>query len=624
MGTDYKQRLLAATLFAGLFVVAFSPSVAVQSQAIPTNNLNIGPYVDRVSYNIVGSEDQRILSLESSETQFSITPISSTYFPSLENDMDISFSNTFRNGYGHITINCNKYPFNISAFRRAFAYAFDKTRITSELLPVGIVSQEHDSVVPYANGWCIEDDLPYHYYTAQIETGAEILDEAGFVVDSFSGYRLAPDGSPFNVSIQWTNMTPIATDVGNIVSQAAVDALTALEIDASTSPPWLHLDNLTEWIDNNEDFDMVFYAYNFPDTDLDWLGYHFWSDLADVPDANPCNFRNASYDSWRTQLLQGANYEEVYEAAAAMQRILHENVPLVVVYENVYTQAFRNDFFTGHIEDPLFGILNPWNLRNMRRTNGSSGGTVEIAFDSDPNTFNIYLPANDAASQIMAQLWPSLYLKGPDHSPIPYLATDMKRETFYDDSSIPQDHTRYTIDIVQNAIWSDGTSVTAEDVVYTLIYAFESGVYGNPAGQSLAQFVSAYAPTTYRAVIEFKSESYWHFSHFAYDYVIPKHIFENIGYDRWNSWNPIFNATESYVTAGPFRFDQYLPGEFIELSADTDYWYYPEIPTTTGTDKYIPLYILGIGGSAFAVIVIVIVAAKKGLITIPDFGRRSI
>ena len=125
-------------------------------------------------------------------------------------------------------------------------------------------------------------------------------------------------------------------------------------------------------------------------------------------------------------------------------------------------------------------------------------------------------------------------------------------------------------------------------------------------------------------MIEFKTESYWHFSHFAYDYVIPKHIFENIGYDRWNSWNPIFNATESYVTAGPFRFDQYLPGEFIELSADTDYWYYPGNQTTTTTVVDDPFLIPAIAISGVSVIVIVVVAAKKGLITIPDFGRRSI
>ena len=233
MGTDYKQRLFTATFITCLVVLAFSPSVIVQSQAIPINNLNIGPYVERVAYDIIVGEGQTILSLLADDIQFSSTPISTAFLSVLENDTDISLSNSYRNGYGHITINCDKYPFNISAFRRAFAHAFDKTQVNAQLQGVGIIYQVHESVVHYANVWCIEDDLPYHYYTAQIATGAEILDNAGFI-DSGSGYRLAPDGSSFSVNIQWTDMTPIATAVGCIVSQAAVNALTALGVNTTS------------------------------------------------------------------------------------------------------------------------------------------------------------------------------------------------------------------------------------------------------------------------------------------------------------------------------------------------------------------------------------------------------
>jgi ABC-type transport system substrate-binding protein len=602
-------------------VVAFSPSVVVRAQTIPSNNLIIGPYIDTVVYNIITQEDQRVLSLQADETDFSIHTFSTSFIDTLEADTNINITNTHRNGYGHITINCNKYPFNISAFRRAFAYAYNKTQVVVELRDdVGIVSQVQDSVVPYANGWCIEEELPHHYYDAEIQTGIEILDDAGFV-DSGPGFRRAPDGSSFSVNVQYTNMTPFVTEVGSVVAQAAVDALSALGVNATSTPRWPHLDNLTEWIDNNEDFDMVYYAYNFPDTDLDWLGYHFYGELAEFPDVNPCNFRNASYDSWRTQLLQGVTHRDVYEAAANMQAILHENVPLLVVYENVYTQAFRNDRFTGHVEDPLLGILNPLTLRNIQRYNWSSGGIARFSINSEPNTFNIYLPANDAASQIMTQLWPSLYLKGPDHSPVPHLATDMERETFYDNSSIPQNHTRFTIDIVQNAFWTDGTPITAEDVVYSLLYAKESGAYGNPAGQSLTQLVSAYAPTNHRAVIEFESESYWHFSRFAYDYVIPKHIFEIIGFDRWNLWNPVFNTTHPHVSAGPFEFADYEAGEFYLLSENTDYWYYPGNQTTATTVVVSSTFIPAIALSMIPGLIVLAIAAKEGLLRIPRFRR---
>ncbi|MFX1369238.1 MAG: ABC transporter substrate-binding protein [Promethearchaeota archaeon] len=585
MGQVCKRQILGSLLVVVFAFVAISPVLA-SIEPDSQHDLNIGPYVDRVMYEIIENEDQRILALIGDEVDILSNLVSSIYFPQLESAADISLSEFLRNGYGHITINCNKYPLNISAFRRAFAYAFDKAHVKSELQSLGIQSQEHDSVVPLSNGWCIEDDLPYHYYTAEIAIGAAILDDAGFTIDGDTGYRLAPDGSPFDVSIQYTNETTIAEEVGIIVTQAAVDALASLDIDAAIGFVWSDLDHLTERIDNNYDFDMAFYAYNFPDTDVDWLGYHFWGELADVPFANPCNFKNATYDSWRPQLLHSTDKEKVHEAAAAMQEILHENIPLLVAYENIYTQAFRTDTFTGQIEHPLLGIVNPWTLRNMQRIIGSPGGTVRIAIESSPNTFNIYLPANDAASQIMAQLWPSLYLKGPDLSPVPYLAKDMKIESHTNNSSVPPDHTRFTIDIAQNANWTDGTPLTAADVVYSLIYALESRFYGNPVGESLIKLAKAYAPTTHRVVLEFESESYWHFPHFAYNYIIPKHIYENIGYQGWNSWDPVFwNTSEPYVTAGPFQFVQYLPGEFVELSANLDFWYHPRLPVVISTDQ---------------------------------------
>ena len=52
------------------------------------------------------------------------------YFQELSVDPDISIYNGIRNGCGQITINCREYPLNISGLRRAFAFAFNKTKVT--------------------------------------------------------------------------------------------------------------------------------------------------------------------------------------------------------------------------------------------------------------------------------------------------------------------------------------------------------------------------------------------------------------------------------------------------------------------------------------------------------------
>jgi ABC-type transport system substrate-binding protein len=171
-----------------------------------------------------------------------------------------------------------------------------------------------------------------------------------------------------------------------------------------------------------------------------------------------------------------------------------------------------------------------------------------------------------------------LFRQGPDLNPWPDLAENMVTETHSDNSAVPDGHTRFTIDIIKNATWSDGVPLTAADVAFTFNYQFESGEYGNPAAIDYAELYAVYTPNPFRVVLEFSTESYWHFSNFAYDYIIPEHIFNDetgIGYEGWNTWNPVFNSSAPHVTCGPFRFEDYEDNEFYELLYNPLFHYSP-------------------------------------------------
>jgi len=568
MAYIYRRRYVAYSLITIFVFMAVSPALPVKAVDM-SSNLNVGPYIDKVVFKMVGG-DQEILALQSGEIDMHQGFFNPIHLPTLDADPDISIASALRNGYGHITINCAKYPLNISAFRRAFAFAYDKTRVTAEIMDG--FSQEHDSVVPYPNSWCIEDDLPYHYYSAQVAMGAALLDEAGFTIDPGTGYRLTPDGQPFNVVIEYASASP---EIAGGTAQIGVDALRALGVNADTRAS--DFNEMISRLDNHGDYDMVFYAWNFQHNEVNWLAYTFWSEYADAFYHNPSNFRNATFDSWRDQLLYSTVFEEVYEAAANMQLILHYNVPMVIVYENTYMQGYRTDVYTGHIQDLGRYIAASWTLRKMHRIDGTFGGTVTISA-AEPETFNIYLASTVYASRINSELWPRLYLNGPDLNPVPWLAENLIIETHEDNPSVYGGNTRFTIDIIQNATWNDGTSITAEDVAFTFTYILESTAHGNTIG-GLSDIVAAYAPTTYRAVIEFNTESYWHFSNFANNFIIPKHIFndiDGIGYEGWNEWNPVFDPEEPYVNSGPFILTDYEIGEFYELTANPGFCYYPQ------------------------------------------------
>jgi len=543
------------------------------AQSTTPSNLNTGPYVDEIVYVVIPRQDDQVLALQSGAIEMHMGFIDPSYLPTLDMDPSIDIYSALRNGYGHITINCRKYPLNISAFRRAFAFAFDKTEVAAEVMQG--FSQVHDSLVPYANGWCVEEDFEWHYYTNQADIGNQILDNAGFIINASSGYRLAPDGSPFEVLITYADYSELAGGV----AQIGADALQALHVNATPNPA--EFNEYISILDAHGDFDMAFYSRNFYSNDVDWLAYDYWSEYSVVPYQNPTNFVNATYDSWRDQLLYGTSYEEVYEAAAEMQKILHYNVPVLVAYQNTYIQAYRNDALTGHVQDLSRYISGPWTMRKIHRLDGTMGGIVFVGIGEEQESFNVFVARNPTIRSIFDELYPSLFKYGPDMVPHTDLARQMFIDTHDDNPSISEGHTRFTIDLIENATWSDGTPLTAEDVANSFTYIVESGAYGNPQAVECIDLVAAYAPLPYRVVLEYNTESYWHFSNFAFDYIFPRHIFHDvdgeIGYEEWNTWNPVIDPEHHHVTSGPFILTEYNPGEYI-LAANEDFRYYPTGP----------------------------------------------
>jgi len=535
-------------------------------------DLLIGPYIDEVVYKVIANQDQRFLALLAGEIEMDTSFFDPVHYQTLASDPDVSIFQAFRNGYSQFTFNCGKYPLNISGLRRAFAFAFNKTEI-SEVVMEGF-AVPHDSLVPLPNGWCIEDQLDWHYYDAQPEIGNQILDDLNFTIDAETGFRLTPKGTAFNILLEYAG----CGCHGYETPDAAVAALRSLHIDADVRIS--DFNDIITRMDIHGDFDMFYYGINFFNNDIDWLAFEFWSEYVDELYQNPCNFANVTYDYWRNQLLYGSTYEEVYEAAAEMQKILHYNVPRLVVGETTYNQAYRNNRFTGHVEDFMDYISGPWTMRKIHKIEGGFGGTVNVAIAEEPDSFNFFVSNSAYSKAITNNLWPSLYKYGPDARPWPDIAETMLTETHSDNPSVPEGHTRFTIDIIQNATWSDGEPLTADDVAFSVVYDFAITVDGS-AAPDLGDLVAAYSPTKYRAIIEYSTESYWHFNKFAFNYIIPEHIFNDetgIGYSGWSTWNPVFDSAEPHVTCGPYVFTGYQAGEYYNIKSNPHFHYYPSSP----------------------------------------------
>ncbi len=521
-------QVITVILFSLLIVQPATAIASVEGESVilsdapPRLDLMTGPYIHHLQYEVIPQDDEQVLALLNNEIDVISNPIDISFRNQLVDDPNVQLEKAIRNGYGYLTINCDKYPLSLTSFRRAFAFAFNKTQVVEEVWEGLAVCQ--DSLVPQVNLLSIEGNLPYNYYDANIARANEILDNAGFDDIDSDGYREAPDGSDFDIRIECANSANTAIEIGQI----AADALTAVGISAVSQPT-----DFYEYLNRlyfHGDYDIVFLGSSYNNFRLDWMAYEFWSENADEPYWNFPNFRNSTYDSWRNQILHSTHLEGeggVLEAVEEMQKIWIYESPMVIAYENVLLFAHRTDRFTGWVSDVSYGIGSLWT--NMKvRLNDSQGGPLG-------GTLRVGVQSSGLSLPIRFNLYESLLMQQPDGFPKPWIAESYIIETNEDDESIPNGRTKFTFNIVNNQTWSDGTPLTAEDVAFSLNYYRNNP--GNPQRVILGELNSVYAPTSTQVIVEMSSESYWHLFILGNAPIMPKHI---------------GSSMSGIVTSGPF------------------------------------------------------------------------
>lgn len=543
------------TLFLiAIFAFTIFQSAPIVSADLP-ENIGDGPYIDNIVYKVIANQNQRVLALLAGEIEMDSTYFDTYYttpdhLASLNADPDIDIAQTLQNGYTYASFDCEQYPGNISGFRRAFAYAFNKTKIVNEIL--NGYAEVHDSVVPSQNPFCIEDELDLYYYTAQPDIGNAILDDLGFIINSTTGVRDAPNGDPVHILILYG----MGSERLGYIADVCIEAFASLNISASSTAPC-----------NCElNQEMTIWGQQFYDSDLRWLAHQFWSECPEDYYYSPTGFRNSTFDSWRDQLLNSPSYEETFEAASEMQKILHYNVPLIPIYQDIWLHPYRNDQFDGHIEDTANSVHGPWTMLNIGRVDGSYGGTVPVAISNEP-IFNFWRTGATSGNWFYTIMHCALYTKDPDQQPYPQLAESVNIETHSDNPSVIEGNTRFTFEVREGFEWSDGVPVTSEDVLFTFNFILESSEFGNRAGDSLIELSALYSPRPSVVVLEFSTESYWLFQGFAYNFIVPKHVFETYEPEEWADWDLITTDEGSSLNCGPFELTDSEEGEFYELTA---------------------------------------------------------
>jgi peptide/nickel transport system substrate-binding protein len=193
-----------------------------------------------------------------------------------------------------------------------------------------------------------------------------------------------------------------------------------------------------------------------------------------------------------------------------------------------------------------------------------SGGQVVIGESTDISTLNEYQSAGEATENAIIDLvFPTLMLEQPDfelHPPsfAPRLATSWE---------FSEDNRTLTFHLRDDAVWTDGVPVTAEDVRFTFTVQ-KSKVIGSP-GLEIKDFISdveVVDPHTVR----------FHFTR-VYPYqlmdandghIVPAHAWGQVPFEKWRTtdFEPIM------VSCGPFRVAAHNPNQTLRLERNPTYW----------------------------------------------------
>jgi ABC-type transport system substrate-binding protein len=606
------RRRSASRALAISFVVLVLWSISsplVLSQQTLWGNEWTGPWVDELVFDVITEDAQQVLALIDGDVDIIGGQLDPDFLDELYDAEDVEVHDILRFGYGITEVNCAKYPMNITNFRRALAFAIDKHRIIEEGWDG--LSQLLDCHIPRQHPASIEEEMTYHYYDENVDEGIELLEKAGFIDTDEDGWREGPGpAGPGTVELDPIVVEGHPTTQIDVFVDTIVTALHKLNISAEARQT--NFNDYNPRLNYHGDYDMVFHGLSWNSLDLDFYARDMSTAYVNTPLYNTPNWSNATWDSYVDTVLHSTDYDDIIAAVKEMENVWVHAQPALIMYQNTYFTAARNDLFEGIVPTIFDGAPSFYtNMKIHNKEGNVLGGTYTWANPLDILSFNHYSVNSAYAQNILNMMFDGLVSVGPDGTDVLWMCEDYTVETHAENPDVPDGHTRILVDVIQNATWSDGTPITAEDFAFSLNFMRDNVPV---AGADLIDMFACYAPTTYQLFCEFNSESYWHWHSIAYKSVIPSQVWIDYA-ENYDQYQPSSANVDEMVVSGPFKPVTWIQGDFVELEQNPNYWKNPRLiqpeettPETTTTttpppQDYTMALVAGAVGAAVVILV---------------------
>ncbi len=284
--------------------------------------------------------------LELKKGQIDIMVLPPEYVKQAEQDPKIKVVISPDIYFDYIVLNTKKYPFNITEFRHAIAYAIDKQDLVNRVL-LGYGEPLY-SVIPPAYKIWHNPNVPKYEYNP--EKAKEILDKLGFKDKNGDGIRETPDGKPLQVEIltlsTWPPYVRMADLLKKYLREVGIDAK-IVAVDWGEESQRLH----------DRNYEIAIWGYTVAPDPSQFLSLF-------LSNANPWwsmgEWSNKTFDELYEKQLSEFDMAKRKEIIWKMQEILAEELPIIPIWVAYVTEAYRIDTFTGWVPMPM-GILGIYN-----------------------------------------------------------------------------------------------------------------------------------------------------------------------------------------------------------------------------------------------------------------------
>jgi peptide/nickel transport system substrate-binding protein len=192
------------------------------------------------------------------------------------------------------------------------------------------------------------------------------------------------------------------------------------------------------------------------------------------------------------------------------------------------------------------------------------GGHVIEGNFSDIRTLNSMLSSDTASNQVIGLMFDGLLNYKKNGDLVPGLASDLPKTS--------SDGMTYTFKLRSGLKWSDGQSLTADDVVFTYQLAYDPKYkdVASPRRGDLSKYIaSVTAPDPQTVVIQTTQVFAPFLANHALYGILPKHVLGSLDPKAVNTAD--FNTGPS-VTNGAFKFVKWEKGQQVTLARNDNYW----------------------------------------------------